>query len=645
MPRIEKLLIANRGEIALRIARTCREMGIATVAVFSDADASAPHVAGCDEAVRIGGAPAAESYLDIPAVLAAARRSGADAVHPGFGFLAENPDFARAVLSAGLTWIGPTPEAMEALGSKVRARQIALDHRVPVLQGSEEATLDAAAQVGFPLLIKASAGGGGKGMQVVERAEDFEAAAASARRLALAAFGDGTLFLERYLPRPRHVEVQILGDTHGTVVHLFERDCSIQRRHQKIIEESPAPGLDDELREALFSAAVRLGHAVGYVGAGTVEFLVDGDEFFFLEVNARLQVEHPVTEAITGLDLVRLQIEIAEGGRAPLQVKRRGAAIEARLYAEDPAGWLPQTGTLAHWAAPALPGLRVDSGVASGSAVTVHYDPMLAKLIASGRDREEARRRLARGLEQLAALGLTTNREFLRTLLRHPSLVQGAVHTRFLEDHDVRPAIADGGLARVAALLLELEKPRSLPAPGIPRGWRSNRYRDAQLVIGGVALRWRREGDAWRVGYDDSPDGLGDAGAEHLARLVSRDGARLVVELDGHRRALWVVDAGDRWHVGAATFSVTLERDPPFPLAEEEAVAGGCVAPMTGTVRAVHVTVGDAVSAGDALVVLEAMKMENTLRAAEDGVVAEVRVAEGDVVDAGAVLAVVTASE
>jgi len=643
---IEKLLIANRGEIACRIARTCRELGIATVAVFSDADADNPHVRACDEAVRIGPAPAAESYLKIDAVLAAAARAGADAVHPGFGFLAENAAFARAVIDAGLTWIGPSPEAMEALGSKVRARAIAQDAGVPVLQGSNDATPEAAAAIGYPLLIKASAGGGGKGMRVVREPAGFEEAAAASRREALAAFGDDTLFIERFVERPRHVEVQILGDTHGTVAHLFERDCSIQRRHQKIVEESPAPGLSDATRQALFDAAVKLGEAVGYVGAGTVEFLVEGDpvegeRFYFLEVNARLQVEHPVTEQITGLDLVACQIAVAEGGRAPLQIKRRGAAIEVRIYAEDAdAGWLPQTGRIALWAPPTLPGIRVESGVETGGEVSVHYDPMLAKIIATGRDRGEARRRLCRALEQLRALGLTTNRAHLLSILRHPAFVAGDVHTGFLEEHGVSaPSLDDGqrgALARVAACVHELSRPRAYAAPTVPKGWRSSRFRDAELVVAGEAVRWRVAGDGWVIGIGD---------VSHAVSLVSRDGAALTLEIDGHRRTLTVVDAGDRWHVGAGDFSATLERDPPFPLPEEEAVAGGCVAPMTGTVRQITVAVGDAVAAGDALVVLEAMKMENTLRAVEAGRVAEVRVSEGQVVDAGAVLVVLEAAE
>jgi len=642
---IEKLLIANRGEIACRIARTCRELGIATVAVFSDADADSPHTRACDEAVRIGAAPAAESYLKIDAVLAAAARTGADAVHPGFGFLAENPQFARAVSEAGLTWIGPSPEAMEALGSKVHARQIAQDAGVPVLRGANDATPEAAADIGYPLLIKASAGGGGKGMRVVRDPAGFEEAAAASRREALAAFGDDTLFIERFVERPRHVEVQILGDSHGAVVHLFERDCSIQRRHQKIVEESPAPGLSDETREALFAAAVKLGEAVGYVGAGTVEFLVeadpvDGDRLYFLEVNARLQVEHPVTEQITGLDLVALQIAVAEGGRAPLQIKRRGAAIEVRIYAEDAdAGWLPQTGRIALWAPPALPGIRVESGVESGGEVSVYYDPMLAKIIATGADREQARRRLCRALEQLRALGLTTNRAHLLSILKHPAFVSGDVHTSFLEEHGVSaPSLAGprGALARIAACVRELSRPRGYAAPTVPKGWRSSRFRDAELVIGGEAVRWRASAGGWMIGVGE---------ATHAVSLVGRadDRDALTLEIDGHRRALTVVDDGDRWHVGGADFSVTLERNPPFPLPEEEAVAGGCVAPMTGTVRQVSVAVGDAVSAGDALVVMEAMKMESTLRAAEAGRVSEVRVSEGQVVDAGAVLVVVEA--
>ena len=633
---IDKLLIANRGEIACRIARTCRQMGIASVAVYSDADAGAPHTRSADEALRLGPAPAAESYLNIPAILDACARSGADAVHPGYGFLAENAAFARAVIDAGLTWVGPSPEAMEALGGKIAARRLAQAAGVPVLPGSDEVSEAAAARVGYPLLIKASAGGGGKGMRLVERPEDLAAAAAASRREAEAAFGDGALFIERYLPRPRHVEVQIFGDRAGRVIHLYERDCSIQRRHQKIIEESPAPALSDTLREALWHAAVRLGEVAGYEGAGTAEFLVDteGEAFYFLEVNARLQVEHPVTEAICGLDLVRLQLEVAGGADLPDTPPRGGAAIEARLYAEDPSkGWLPQTGRLVDWAAPALPGLRVDTGVETGSEITVHYDPMLAKLIARGADREEARRRLVRGLERLSALGPVNNRAHLRALLRHPAFVAAELSTRFLQEHEVAPPAADGAVARMAALALERAAPRD-HLPGVPAGWRNSRFRDAEIVIGGEVVRWRAAsgGRAWRVGLGED---------SYAVALAGREGSAIRLAIDGHVRSLRAVDAGDAWYVATAEGDLRLERDPPFPLPQDEQIPGGCLAAMTGTVRQVAVEVGQAVEAGALLVVLEAMKMEQPLRAAEAGVVAAVRVAEGQVVEAGEVLVVV----
>ena len=546
------------------------------------------------------------------------------------------------MIAAGLTWIGPSPAAMEALGGKIAARRLARDAGVPVLPGSDEVSEEAAARVGYPLLIKASAGGGGKGMRRVDGPEGLADAIAASRREAVAAFGDGALFIERYLPRPRHVEVQIFGDSAGRVIHLYERDCSIQRRHQKIIEESPAPGLPDALREALWAAAIRLGEAAGYEGAGTAEFLVDADRgaFFFLEVNARLQVEHPVTEAVTGLDLVRLQIEVADGAALPDTPPRRGASIEARLYAEDPAaGWLPQTGRLVDWSAPALPGLRVDTGVETGGEVTVHYDPMLAKLIARGADREEARRRLVRGLEQLSALGPVNNRAHLRALLRHPAFIAGDLSTRFLEEHPVEVPALDGDLARLAALALERDRPPS-HLPGVPAGWRNSRFRDAEITIGGQVVRWRAltssGGAGWRVGLGD-----GDDARDHAVSIAGRAGASLRLNVDGHIRRLRIVDAGDAWYVAGPAGDLRLLRDPPFPLLEDEETPGGCVAAMTGTVRQVAVTVGQAVTAGAVLVVLEAMKMEQPLRASEDGVVAEVRVVEGQVVEAGEVLVVV----
>ncbi|MBL7521022.1 ATP-grasp domain-containing protein, partial [Frankia sp. CNm7] len=447
---ITKLLVANRGEIAARVLRTARELDIGCVAVFSDADADAPFVAAADEAVRLPGASPAETYLRGDLVIAAALRTGADAIHPGYGFLSENAGFARACADAGLVFVGPPPAVIEAMGSKTRAKELMAAAGVPVLPGlvvdeelaaDETALARAAASLEFPLLVKAVHGGGGRGMRIVRAPAELPAAVAGARREAASAFGDGAVFLERYVERPRHIEVQIFADAHGHVTHLFERECSIQRRYQKIIEEAPSVAVDDELRGRLGSAAVAAATAIGYVGAGTVEFVLDrSGRFFFLEVNTRLQVEHPVTEEITGLDLVRTQLLVAEGAPLPpelLTARITGHAIEARLYAEDvAAGFGPSTGTVHRFEVPALPGIRVDSGVADGSVVGVHYDPMLAKVIAHGASREQAVRRLAKALDGTRVHGVTTNRSLLVAILREPEFRAGDIDTGYLDRHD-----------------------------------------------------------------------------------------------------------------------------------------------------------------------------------------------------------------
>ncbi|HWS76579.1 MAG TPA: biotin carboxylase N-terminal domain-containing protein, partial [Quisquiliibacterium sp.] len=438
---IRRLLVANRGEIARRIFRTARGMGIETVAVYSDGDANAPFVHEADRAVSLDGRTPAQSYLDIGKLIEACRRSGADAVHPGYGFLSENSSFAQAVIDAGLTWVGPSPHAIRAIGDKLAAKRLVRTVGVPTLEAFELAAgADAAAaaeSIGYPVLIKASAGGGGRGMRIVESPADLEHAIESARREAASAFGDGTVFLERWLTRSRHVEIQILGDRHGNLVHLFERECSIQRRHQKIIEEAPSPAVSPALRERMTRAALDAARAIGYESAGTVECLVSGDEFFFLEVNTRLQVEHPVTEAITGLDLVREQLRIAEGeplGYAQGDVKMDGHAIEARLCAEDPAaGFLPAGGTIAAWAPPTGPGVRVDSGIETGSEIGIDFDAMIAKVIVKAPTRREAAMHLARALESTRIQGITHNRDFLVSILRTPEFLAGDTTTDFIE--------------------------------------------------------------------------------------------------------------------------------------------------------------------------------------------------------------------
>ncbi len=472
-----RILIANRGEIAIRIARACREMGIETVAIYSEADAQAPHVRAADYAVCVGPAPSQESYLNVAAVLDAARATGADAIHPGYGFLSENSGFAQAVREAGLVFIGPPPEAIAAMGNKTRARDIVVAAGVPVVPAVQDPPADPAAlraaaeQLGFPLLIKAVAGGGGKGMRIVRAVADLATAYAAAEREARAAFGDGRLFLERYFERPRHIEVQVLADQHGHIVHLGERECSIQRRYQKIVEESPSPAVDAALRERLTAAAIAAARSVNYANAGTVEFLLtDSGEFYFLEMNTRLQVEHPVTEWVTGVDLVQAQIRIAAG--EPLWLRQedltpRGHAIECRVYAEDPAqGFLPSPGRIAVLDEPRAPGVRVDSGIVADYDVPLHYDPMLAKLSVWGADREAARQRMIAALRDYVVLGITTNIPFLIDLLQHPRFADGATHTHFIAEHvpSWRPRAAHLDLAAIAAAL------HSVLAPAASRG-------------------------------------------------------------------------------------------------------------------------------------------------------------------------------
>ncbi len=633
---ITTVLVANRGEIARRVFRTAHAMGLRTVAVFAEADADAPFVTDAHHAVRLPG-----GYLDGAAIIAAAQRSGADAIHPGYGFLSENAVFARSVVDAGLVWVGPTPEVIVAMGDKINAKAAAVAAGVPTLPSTEDPS--AAGDVGYPLLVKASAGGGGKGMRIVERAEDLDEAVAAARREAKSAFGDDRVFLERYVARSRHVEIQVLGDEHGTVVHLGERECSIQRRHQKVIEESPSPAVDADLRAAMGHAALGLAHQIGYTSTGTVEFLVDDDtrEFFFLEVNTRLQVEHPVTEEVTGIDLVREQLRVAVG--EPISPEAAGAtftghAIEARLYAEDPAaGFLPATGTVAAFAPASEPAVRWDSGVAAGSVVGVDFDPMLAKVTAHGRTRAEAASRLALALERLHLGGVTTNRDFLAAVLRSPAFLAGDTTTDFIERVQPRLEVErdQAGLERlgpVAALWLQgRNRVDATVQPTLPGGWRN-----ARLPAQTVGLRW---GDAETVvRYRAQRDGTFVVGDSSVAIVHRWAPDAIDIEVDGERATARVTLDGNRLHVSIGTSTATLELVPRFVVPGPAEVAGGFVAPMPGTVLDVRVAAGDAVSAGQTLVVLEAMKMEHHMSAPADGVVAEVRVAAGDQVANGAVL-------
>jgi len=647
---ITKLLIANRGEIAARIISTAHALGIATVAVYSDPDADAPYVALADEAVRLSGAAPAATYLRGDLVLAAAAAAGADAVHPGYGFLSENPAFARACADAGLIFVGPAPRTIAAMGDKVAAKAMMADAGVPVLPGvtitGAEDLTEAAGKTGFPLLVKAAFGGGGRGMRLVADPADLAGAVASARREAASAFGDGTVFLERFVTDPRHVEVQILGDTAGAVVHLFERECSIQRRYQKIVEECPSPAVDAGVRAALAAAAVAAGQAVGYTGAGTVEFVLDRDgSFYFLEMNTRLQVEHPVTEEVTGLDLVELQLRIAEGEPLPPQIREArldGHAIEVRLYAEDVAqGFVPTTGTLHRFTFPDAPGIRVDTGFRDGSVVSPHYDAMLAKVIAHGRTRADAARRLARALSRAEIHGVTTNRDLLVAILREPGFLAGATDTGYLTRHDPAALAASAAPgtrthALAAALARQARHRAEAPVLGtLPSGWR-NVFSAPQRVTYTAAgkpheVTYRITGHRVHAEVDDVP----------LDALVhAATPGRVDLEIDGTRRTYRIHQVGTDAYVDASDGSTALSEAPRFSDPEKLTPAGSLLAPMPGLVLRVLTEAGTAVAAGQPLLVLEAMKMEQTVSAPAGGVVAELRAKAGEQVSTGQVLVV-----
>ncbi|MFQ5623502.1 MAG: acetyl/propionyl/methylcrotonyl-CoA carboxylase subunit alpha [Paracoccaceae bacterium] len=644
-----KILIANRGEIACRVMRTAHRLGIATVAVHSDADAQALHVEMADEAVRIGPPPVAESYLRGARIIEAALTTGAEAIHPGYGFLSENPDFVDAVEKSGLTFIGPSSRAIRAMGLKDAAKALMEEAGVPVVPGyhgddqDDDALAREADAIGYPVLIKAVAGGGGKGMRLVETAAGFPAALASARGEARTAFGNGAVLVEKFVASPRHIEMQVFGDSHGNVVHLFERDCSLQRRHQKVIEEAPAPGMTDDLRAAMGAAAVRAARAIGYSGAGTVEFIVDGSEglrpdgFWFMEMNTRLQVEHPVTEAITGEDLVEWQLRVACGQELPkLQDELRitGHAVEARLYAEDATkGFLPSTGTLTHLTFPA--GIRTDSGVRSGDAISPFYDPMIAKLIAHGATRATALDRLSRALAATRVAGCQTNISFLSRLVRHPSFVAGEVDTGLIARH--RPAVTacpepPVPVVALAALAGHGFLPSSHPCDGFHL-W-------SPLI---QTVRLDRDGEAKHA--DIAVLGPGryavDTGAgarEIIVRSFRNDEA--VLEMDGKRHRFGVLPASGRITVADGAEHFTFHILDPLERTAERGGAGGdaITAPMPGMVKSVRACAGAEVSSGDPLLVLEAMKMEHTLTAPRDGTIAEVTVEEGTQVEEGVLL-------
>lgn len=636
---IRKILIANRGEIACRIIRTCREMGIATVAVYSDADANALHVERADESVYLGPSPAPESYLNVPKLIAAAQRTGADAVHPGYGFLAENAAFAKACIEAGLIFIGPSPAAIEAMGSKRGAKLLLKG--IPTVPGymgedqSDAALLAAAVDVGFPMMVKASAGGGGKGMRQVDLMEDLAEALAAARREALQAFGDDTLILERVVRNPRHVEVQIFGDQLGNVIALGERECTIQRRHQKIIEETPSTALTPALRTEMLEAAVSIGSQLGYFSAGTVEFLVDDQQhFYFMEMNTRLQVEHPITEETTGFDLVRWQIMVAEGFPLPdMDVYPAGHAIEVRVYAEDPANeFLPVTGQILRWHAPV--DVRVEAGVRSGDEVSVYYDPMVAKIIAYGEHREGAIRRLDHALGQLQLLGLRNNIAFLRRVLMHPDHLAGHFTTAFIAEHP--ELLSEGENPEPVALIAAAIAQAGTESANASSYWRNNPFRP-------IRQQFRCGEKSFEVLLQPHGKGRYSAqidGQSIDVRVWSCQNGEMALGLDGHRQRVTVVEGVDGvWWAHSSAGAVALKWVPPLPSGVRvSAVAGSLHAPMPGQVRAVPVSAGQEVAAGEVLLVLEAMKMEHRIKAPYAGVVKVVHYAVGQQVPADAVL-------
>jgi 3-methylcrotonyl-CoA carboxylase alpha subunit len=662
-----KILIANRGEIACRVAATAHRLGVKSVAVYSEADANAKHVAVCDEAVPIGPAPAKESYLRADKVIEAALATGAQAIHPGYGFLSENEAFAEACAQAGLVFIGPPASAISAMGSKSAAKSLMEKAGVPLVPGYHGDNQDAdflreqADKIGYPVLLKASAGGGGKGMRIVDKRADFKAALESCKREAINSFGDDKVLVEKYLTRPRHIEIQVFADTHGNCVYLFERDCSVQRRHQKVLEEAPAPGMTEERRRAMGDAAVAAAKAVGYVGAGTVEFIANQDgSFYFMEMNTRLQVEHPVTEMITGLDLVEWQLRVASGEALPKRQEEltiRGHALEARVYAENPEkGFLPSIGTLRHMHTPsavnfelgsgALPGtpasVRIDSGIRQGDAISPFYDPMLAKLIVWGRDRDEALAHMAQALSEYQVVGLATNIAFLKRLVESRPFSQADLDTGLIERHQdtlfppAQPASLQT-VALAAASLLTSERSAGAAANdpwSDTSGWRINGALQRQLDFAD-------ESHAYPVSVGYLQDGwtVAHGGASAAMMLVERNGTHIVLKLDGATVRGTVVRDGDMFHIfNAGTHLALNYNDPLAHAGAAEAEGGRLTAPMPGKIVAVLVDKGKAVEKGAPLLIMEAMKMEHTIAAPANGTVEELLYAVGDQVAEGAQL-------
>jgi propionyl-CoA carboxylase alpha chain len=653
---ITRVLVANRGEIARRVFATCRRLGLGTVAVYTDPDAAAPHVAEADARVRLA---RTNDYLNAETIIAAARAAGADAIHPGYGFLSENADFAAAVQDAGLTWVGPPVDAVRAMGSKIESKKLMSAAGVPVLDELDPETVT---QAQLPVLVKASAGGGGRGMRVVNELSALPNEVAAARREAQSAFGDPTVFCERYLPTGHHIEVQVLADAHGTVWAVGERECSIQRRHQKIIEEAPAPLVERTpgMRSKLFDAARLAADAIGYTGAGTVEFLADDNgDFYFLEMNTRLQVEHPVTEETTGLDLVELQLAVADGERLDAEPPAtQGHSIEARLYAEDPArGWQPQAGLVQAIDVPAVraqfdslgqrTGIRLDSGIVDGSVVSIHYDPMLAKVISYAPTRRQAALVLADALARTRLHGLRTNRELLVNVLRHPAFLDGATDTAFFDTHDLAvlsAPLADATTVRwsaVAAALADAAHNRATARVlgPVPSGWRN-------LTSGYQVKTYRDDSDTeHRIEYRFSRTGLVLSGDDSVHLITAAPDQVVLADDNGVAYSFAVTRYGEDSYVDSARGPVHLTALPRFPEAGSAIEKGSLVAPMPGNVIRLGAAVGDAVTAGQPLIWLEAMKMEHTISAPSDGVLTELNVDTGQQVDVGAILARVEAPE
>ncbi|MHC8410320.1 acetyl/propionyl/methylcrotonyl-CoA carboxylase subunit alpha [Pseudomonas sp. Hz4] len=641
MPGFSKILIANRGEIACRLQRTAQALGYRTVAVFSDADADALHVQMADEAVNIGPAPAQQSYLSIPAMLDAARRTGADAIHPGYGFLSENAGFALACRDAGITFIGPSPEAIELMGSKRLSKLAMIKAGVPCIKGYQgadqnDATLSREAEmIGYPLMIKASAGGGGRGMRLVHEANDLLEQLRTARSEALHGFGSDELILEQALVDPRHVEVQLFGDQHGNLIYLGERDCSIQRRHQKVIEEAPCPVMTAQLRQAMGEAALKAGRAVNYVGAGTVEFLLDArGQFYFLEMNTRLQVEHPVTELITGLDLVAWQLRVAEGLLLPLRqehVQLNGHAMEVRLYAEDPAhGFLPQAGRIAAWEPALQDDIRIDHGLIEGQNVSPFYDPMLGKIIAHGATREEARRKLLRAVQDSVLLGVQSNQRLLASLLEHPQFIRGEFSTGFIptyftEHACLHPRAPDAEQLAIAAALFYQASAQVYPAP--LAGWRNNASVPLHYRIGLDDQDWSVELNA----EPGEPYRIQVAGQNVELSIIQCDGRWASLEINGiRRRHAYRLEAGQLWLFTRPGSLRLVDRTQALVSSQVSVSTGTLKAPMDGAIVDVLVTEGSPVIKGQLLVVLEAMKMEHPLKSGIDGVLKRLQVRVGD---------------